>query len=67
MIRGGVGRSARPPTPLINATATSAIATPARARLEGRSPVATPTTTGTRALTTAVIGATTDMAPLASA
>ena len=43
------------------------MATPANASSDGRSPRATPATTGTTALTTAVIGATTVIAPLAKA
>ena len=44
-----------------------AMTTPAIASTDGRSPMATPTATGTIALTTAVIGATTVIAPLARA
>ena len=44
-----------------------ASATPTSAIAAGRSPVAIPTATGTTALTTAVIGATTVIAPLARA
>ena len=47
-------------------TATSATATPARARVDGRSPVAKPHPSGTAAATSAVVGATTLIRPMAS-
>ena len=63
----GVRTCGTPTNPPISATDTIAIDTPTSASTLGRSPIASPTATGTTAETTPVIGATTVIAPLASA
>jgi hypothetical protein len=56
-----------PTAPLTNATARQAITIPTNAVPLGRSPDKSPTTTGSTALTTAVVGATTVIVPRESA